>query len=72
MKALYLAGCRYKSEDGWGFIGVYSNEDKARNACKYVNDFYTPIKLDPDSTQEGRSFTNVRWPLLEEKKNDSI
>ncbi len=59
---LFLVG-EYYSDKSWGFVGIYDDEEKAKQACgdkEYY--FYCPVTLNETAPDEHKYFANTVFP----------
>src|SRR3990167_4528459 len=59
---LWLCGLNKIDPDNWEFIGVFSDEQKAIDACKDEDYFIAPIKLNECAPDETTEFPDAYYP----------
>ena len=63
---LYIVGQDH--DPGWGFIGIFSKEEKAIKECINKHYFYAPITLNQSYHFRTRIFDNFCYPKRENRQ----
>jgi len=65
----FLVGCCFENDKGfgWGFIGIFTDKEKADFNCIDENYFYAPVILDKAFHNPTEIFPNIVYPRIKSK-----